>query len=77
MFLYVLEALGHRRLKLIKNTYIFLNQLVEIQLPSVEDGEGFLPYIRFKNVSVVDQIVLNYLSFTGSNNFQHTCKKIK
>ena len=31
-----------------------LNQLVNIQLPSVEDVEGFLLNIRIKNVSVIE-----------------------
>ena len=32
-----------------------VDQLVRIQPPSAEDGEGFLRNIRFKNVSVVEQ----------------------
>ena len=32
-----------------------VDQSVRIQLPSAEDGEGFLWNIRFKNVSVVEQ----------------------
>ena len=32
-----------------------VDQSVAIQLPSADDGEGFLQNIRFKNVSVVEQ----------------------
>ena len=32
-----------------------VDQSVKIQLPFVEDGEGFLQNICFKNVSVVEQ----------------------
>ena len=32
-----------------------VDQSVAIQLPSAEDGEGFLRNIWFKNVSVVEQ----------------------
>ena len=33
----------------------FVDQSVNIQLPSAEDGEGFLQNIWFQNMSVVEQ----------------------
>ena len=45
------EQLGRRQRRVPE-----VDQLVRIQLPSVEDGEGFLRNIRFKNVSVVEQV---------------------
>ena len=32
-----------------------VDQIVRIQLPSAEDGEGFLQNIQFKNKSFVEQ----------------------
>ena len=42
------QSKGHRQQQVLK-----VDQSVAIQVPSAEDGEGFLWNIRFKNVSVV------------------------